>query len=163
MKKWMTRITCIGLLMFVLAGCGKNTESADGMSGSCEDILQKVYDTADLDDSFRESLQYYETGELSADNCEYMLGTTDISYSDSVYSVPMMSSVPYQCVILRLSEGEDVTAAKETLSQNADPAKWICVVAESVAVENVGDVVLAVMGDTDTVDAVKNAFLALGE
>ena len=57
MKKWMTRITCIGLLMFVLAGCGKTTESADGMSGSCEDILQKVYDTADLDDSFRESMR----------------------------------------------------------------------------------------------------------
>ena len=163
MKKWMTRIACIGFLMFVLAGCGKNTENADGLSGSCEEILQKVYDTADLDTSFRDSLQYYETGALSADNCAYMLGTTDVSYSDSVYSVPMMSSVPYQCVILRLSEGEDVTAVKETLSQNADPAKWICVEAESVAVENVGDVVLAVMGDTDIVDAVKNAFLALGE
>lgn len=163
MKKWMTRIACIGFLMFVLAGCGKNTESTDGLSGSCEEILQKVYDTADLDASFRDSLQYYETGALSADNCEYMLGTTDVSYSDSVYSVPMMSSVPYQCVILRLSEGEDVTAVKETLSQNANPAKWICVEAESIAVENVGDVVLAVMGDTDIVDAVKNAFLALGE
>ncbi len=163
MKKWMTRIACIGFLMFVLAGCGKNTENADGLSGSCEEILQKVYDTADLDTSFRDSLQYYETGALSADNCEYMLGTTDVSYSDSVYSVPMMSSVPYQCVILRLSEGEDAAAVKETLSQNADPAKWICVEAESVAVENVGDVVLAVMGDTDIVDAVKNAFLALGE
>ena len=163
MKKWITRIACIGFLMFVLAGCGKNTENADGLSGSCEEILQKVYDTADLDTSFRDSLQYYETGALSADNCEYMLGTTDVSYSDSVYSVPMMSSVPYQCVILRLSEGEDAATVKETLSQNADPAKWICVVAESVAVENVGDVVLAVMGDTDIVDAVKNAFLALGE
>lgn len=163
MRKWMTSVACICLMMVLFAGCGKDTESAQGLSGSCEDILQKVYDTADLDDSFRDSLQYYETGALNADNCEYMIGTTDVSYSDSVYSVPMMSSVPYQCVILRLSEGEDAAAAKETLSQNADPAKWICVEAESVAVENVGDVVLAVMGDTDIVDAVKNAFLALGE
>ena len=52
----------------------------------------------------------------------------------------MMSSIAYQCVLLRVSEDQDIEAAKKLLEENADPAKWICVEAESVVVENVGDV-----------------------
>ena len=64
---------------------------------------------------------------------------------------------------LRLPEGADVEAAKQTISDNADPRKWICVEAESVVVENVGEVILFVMGDTNTTNAIRSAFLALGE
>ena len=53
--------------------------------------------------------------------------------------------------------------AKTTIKDHADPRKWICVEAESVVVENVGDVILFVMADTDTANAIRNTFLALGE
>ena len=43
--------------------------------------------------------------------------------------------------------------AKKLLEENADPAKWICVEAESVVVENVGDVILFIMADKDVADA----------
>ena len=92
---------------------------------------------------------------------EYILGTTEIDYTDSVYSAPMMSSIAYQCVLLRVSEDQDIEAAKKLLEENADPAKWICVEAESVVVENVGDVILFIMADKDVADAAKEAFLAL--
>ena len=46
---------------------------------------------------------------------------------------------------------------------NANPAKWICVEAESVAVESIGDVILYVMGFDEDVSAIKDAFLALDE
>lgn len=42
-------------------------------------------------------------------------------------------------------------------------AKWICVEAESVAVESIGDVILYVMGFDEDVSAIKDAFLALDE
>ena len=92
---------------------------------------------------------------------EYILGTTEIDYTDSVYSAPMMSSIAYQCVLLRVSEDQDIEAAKKLLEENADPAKWICVEAESVVVENVGNVILFIMADKDVADAAKEAFLAL--
>lgn len=74
---------------------------------------------------------------------------------------PVMSSIAYQCVLLRVSEDQDIEAAKKLLEENADPAKWICVEAESVVVENVGDVILFIMADKDVADAAKEAFLAL--
>ena len=67
----------------------------------------------------------------------------------------------YQCVLLRVSEDQDIEAAKKLLEENADPAKWICVEAESVVVENVGDVILFIMADKDVADAAKEAFLTL--
>ena len=66
-------------------------------------------------------------------------------------------------MILRVAEGEDVEAAKKLLMDNANPRKWVCVEAESVVVENVGDVILYIMADQATADAVKASFLALGE
>ena len=52
---------------------------------------------------------------------------------------------------------------KKLLMDNANPRKWVCVEAESVVVENVGDVILYIMADQATADAVKASFLALGE
>ena len=43
-------------------------------------------------------------------------------YTDYVYSAPMMSSIAYQCVLLRVSEDQDIETAKKLLEENADPA-----------------------------------------
>ena len=66
-------------------------------------------------------------------------------------------------VVLRVPDGTDVPKAKQTLLDNANPAKWICVEAESVAVESIEDVILYVMGFDEDVSAIKDAFLALDE
>ena len=54
-------------------------------------------------------------------------------------------------------------AAKQTLLAAADPKKWICVEAESIQVENVGDVVMVIMANEETANAMVAAFKALGE
>ena len=152
-------------ISFSFAACGKTTasEEAEALSGSCIDILNKVYETADLDASMRDAMQDYEMTTIDADMEEYVLGTDEITYTDSAYSAPMMTSVAYQCVVLRVPDGTDVPKAKQTLLDNANPAKWICVEAESVAVESIGDVILYVMGFDEDVSAIKDAFLALDE
>ena len=151
------------MMTALVTGCGKTKQQAASLEGNCEEILNRVYETADLDSGLREAMQYYETIAIDESSEEYILGTTDVDYTDSVYSAPMMSSVAYQCVILRLDANGDVEAAKQQLLDNADPRKWICGEAESVVVEKVGDVVLYVMADTKTADAIKSAFLALNE
>ena len=168
----------IGMLLATMAlsftACGTNTgnnDTIDGkvedgtaephLEGNCADILQEIYDTATTEDDFFGYTDDYENVEITDDMEEYVLGTTDISFTDSVYSAPMMSSIAYQCVVLRVSEDQDVEQAKQLLEQNADPRKWVCVEAESVTVENVGDVILFIMADQDVADAAKEAFLAL--
>ncbi len=110
----------------------------------------------------RDAMQDYEMTTIDADMEEYVLGTDEITYTDSAYSAPMMTSVAYQCVVLRAGRNR-CAEGKQTLLDNANPAKWICVEAESVAVESIGDVILYVMGFDEDVSAIKDAFLALDE
>lgn len=151
----------ITMTVFMLTGCG--TEKTPKLEGSCVEIMEQVYGSAELEESFREAMAYYETNTVSDDMEEYVLGTDELDYIDSAYSAPLMSAQAYQCVIVRLEPDEDVLKAKQMLLDHADPRKWICVEAESVVVENVGDVILYVMADQATADALKTAFLALGE
>jgi hypothetical protein len=106
-------------------------------------------------------MAYFDTVSITEDMAEYLIGTDEVAYTDSVCSMPMMSSVAYQCILLRLSEDQDVTEAKQLIKENANPEKWICVEAESVVVENIGNVVLFVMGDGKTTAALREAFFAL--
>ena len=132
-------------------------DTSANLEGSCADILDEIYKTAKTDDDYFSYTDDFENVEITEAEEEYILGTTEIDYTDSVYSAPMMSSIAYQWV----SEDQDIEAAKKLLEENADPAKWICVEAESVVVENVGDVILFIMADKDVADAAKEAFLAL--
>ena len=50
---------------------------------------------------------------------------------------------------------------KKQIKENANPRKWICVEAEEVVVENVGNVVLFLMADKEEATPIKEAFLNL--
>ncbi len=161
MKKIMT-LLLLGTMCIGMLGCGSTKqEETVTLDETCVEILDKVYENAELTQDFRDSLAYFEKTEIPLENAEYILGTTEIPYEDSVYSAPMMSSVAYQCIVLRVDDGMGVEEAKQLLEQHTDPAKWVCVEAESVVVENVGDVILYVMADNETAEALKTAFLAL--
>ena len=169
MKKILAILLAGVMLVGTMTACGGSSDNADAaanLEGTCIEILDQIYATAELDADFVDALQYYEKTTIPTDDAEmkaWMIGTSDVNFTDSVYSAPMMSSVAYQCILLRLEEGADVEAAKETLLASADPRKWVCVEAESVLVENVGDVVMFIMADEPMATAIKDAFLALAE
>lgn len=160
-KKWIVLSLIVTALLLI--SCGKADQKDTELVGSLEEIMNSLYENADLPQDFRDSLEYYSTGEIPAESAEYLIGTTDVAYDESYFSVPMMNVVPYQCILLRLPEGADVDEAKQTLMDHADPRKWICVEAESTIVENVGNVVLFIMGDSNVTNAMQSAFLALGK
>ena len=149
----------------LLVSCGKKDaeETSAKLVGPLSEVMDSLYENAELSQDFRDSLADYDSGEIPSESAEYLIGTTDVAYDESFYSMPLMNVVPYQCILLRLPEGTDMETAKQTLVDHADPRKWVCVEAESVIVENVGDVVLFVMADSQTANALQTAFLALGE
>ena len=149
----------------LLVSCGKKDaeETSSKLVGPLSEVMDSLYENAELSQDFRDSLADYDSGEIPSESAEYLIGTTDVAYDESFYSMPLMNVVPYQCILLRLPEATDMETAKQTLVDHADPRKWVCVEAESVIVENVGDVVLFVMADSQTANALQTAFLALGE
>lgn len=139
--------------------CGDGRENNDKLDGSLEDIMAGIYDSADLSEDFRAGLENFETFELTEDMEISILGTDEIDYAEAVVSMPMMSSIAYQCVLLRVAE-DDVDTIKQQINENADLNKWICVSAETMLIESRGNVIFFVMGENDTVYALNTAFQA---
>ena len=52
---------------------------------------------------------------------------------------------------------------KESLKENADPRKWLCVEAEEVVVESIDNTVLFLMASSQEANAIKDAFMSLAE
>lgn len=168
MKKVKICMTTLMLLFSAVfcCACGK----ADGgdaagngtIEGDLADVMAQIYEGVNVDAETKEAMQGYVTDTLTADNEQAILGVEGVSYTEGVYSIPMISSIAYQCVLIRVSP-DDVENVKTMLKENADVNKWVCVSAETVLVENVGDVVLFIMCDKDTAYAVSESFQALGK
>lgn len=159
MKK--KKVIFIGLFILLaglgLCACGDKKESSDNLEGALTDIMTTLYANAELDPGFRESLDGYETIAITDDLESYILGTDEITYTEGVVSMPQMSSMAYQCVLLRVDEA-DVEAAKQLLKDNADPDKWVCVSAETTLIESRGNVIFFIMSGKNEAYAMNTAF-----
>lgn len=150
-------LSILTAVLILCTACGLGGQTSDKPEGSLSDIMTGIYENADLSEDFREGLNNFETLELTDDFEMSVLGTDEISYTEGVVSMPMMSSVAYQCVLLRVPE-DDVETVKQQIKDNADLNKWVCVSAETMLVESRGDVIFFVMGDNDVAYALNSAF-----
>ncbi|MCH5256443.1 MAG: hypothetical protein J1D87_04080 [Lachnospiraceae bacterium] len=137
--------------------------AAETIEGDLQDIMKDIYAGLEgIDAERKETMQDYIIDVLTEDNEQAMLGTADIDYTEGIFSVPMISSIAYQCVLLRVNP-DDIEDIKQQLKDNADLNKWVCVSAETVLVENVGDLVLFIMSDKDVAYAVSTSFQSLNK
>lgn len=141
-------------------GCGSGKTDSGKLEGSLQDIMTSLYANAELDADFKEGLDSFEMVDLTDDIEVSILGTDEITYTEGVASVPMISSMAYQCVLLRVDEA-DVENAKQVLKDNANLDKWVCVSAETMLIESRGDVIFFIMSDKDTAAAMSSAFQKL--
>ena len=144
----MKKILRLSVILFVLVmgitACGKDEEKkeANKLDLSVEKIVDRVYDNIPDDD-----MPALITMEILDDNIEYYLGTKDIDYKKAIASEPLMSSNAWSVVIVELNDGADVEKTKKAIKDNVNPAKWICVDAEKVIVENRGNIIILIMMD----------------
>lgn len=158
------------ILLFSFAGCqslgaGSDKSGNDNLEGSLEDILAQIFETAQLDDQFRD---YVENGlfqtEITVENSSNYFNTEGIEFEAGLASEPMMQPSAYLLTLIRVKEGADVDKIKADIKDNADPMRWICVGVDpsSIYVDNVGDVIMLVMSD-QAGEALHEAFMALGK
>lgn len=150
------------------ADVGNGTDAAAdsgavSVEGDLQDIIAEIYAGLEgVDSETKEAIEGYISDILTEENEQALLGTSGIDYIEGIYSVPLMSSIAYQCVLLRVNP-DDVENIKQQLKDNADLNKWVCVSAETMLVENVGDLVLFIMSEKDVAYAVSASFQALAK
>ena len=62
---------------------------------------------------------------------------------------PMMGSMAFSMVMVRVAEGADSKAVAESMKSGIDTRKWICVEANDLLVTGYGDVVMLIMLNTE--------------
>lgn len=160
------------IMIFSLAACnGSNSNPAGNdnvnknLEGSLEDILNKIYDTAQVDDNFKD---YIKNGlmitPINPDNIKYHLGLDELEYEEAIASEPMIQPGAYSLCLVRAGEGADIEKIKADIKENVDPFKWVCVGVDpkNVIVDSIGDVIFLVMSN-DQAKPLHDAFTALGK
>ncbi len=78
----------------------------------------------------------------------------------ALVSEAAINALAHSVVLVELPTEADAVAAAAAMKANADPAKWICVEAESVQTTSKGRLALLVMSSQDTADAIVTNFNA---
>ena len=128
------------LMVLTLSACGnKNVE------GSLDEIVNKL--VADVDDEMKSRLENHE---ITAENINQYVGTSDIKFTEGLAQEHMTGSVAYSVVLLRV-EDSDVESVKTKIKENIDPRKWICVGVEpeNVIIKNKGNLVIAIVVENE--------------
>ena len=131
----------LGLLIFgslFLTGC---TTKEQNIEGSLEDIMTKLYEGIN-EDELPMALTNFE---ITNENVENYLGTSDIEFESALASESMVGSIAHSIILIRAKDGQDIEALKKKIEENINPSKWICVTAENVVVKNKGNLILVIM------------------
>ena len=148
-----------------MTACGSKEEPAkDTVAPVFEESLETIY--SELcekveDEETKEFIKGFGVGEITADSVTYYIGSEDVDYKEAIFAEPMMSSVAFSICLVRVNEGADMEEQKALIKDNVDPVKWLCVQADTVLTENIGDVILLVMTDEARANMIVDAFKAL--
>lgn len=158
MKKALLVFTAV-VLIFTLSACGDSANQATEVSGTLEELIEKIYAESATD--FSEVATALT--EINAENIEYYLGTTDIDYQEALASEPMMSAIAHSIVLVRVNEGADIEATKAKIKNKVDGNKWICVGVEDkdIIVDSIDNLLILIM-DNESKDF-HDSFLKLAE
>ena len=151
LKKLSIFIILLGGL-FLFTGCGNNS-----VEGSLEDIMTQIY--ADIPEDQRPMM--LGNMEVTSENVEGFLGTTEIEYEEALASESMVGAIAHSVVLVRAKEGADIEAVKTTIKENVNPRKWVCVGVEKddVIIKNKGDLIIVIIvEDTQTREKLEKGF-----
>ena len=161
MKKIFAMLLAV-VMMLSMVACGGNasapatepttapTEAVKHVEGTMEELLNKVVEIEPVE--FMGMTMPLDLTDTSEDGLWMLNDNTGLKNADNITDAavfgPMMGSIAYSMVMVRVAEGADVAAVAEEMKTGIDPRKWICVEADDLQVVSYGDVVMLIMVET---------------
>ena len=156
MMKKISLLIAVLFTALLLVGCGETKEK--NVEGTLEEIFTKLY--ADFKEDELPMLSQTDplgrtedmTDEEYSDFIKYYIGSDKLKVKEALASEPMMTSVAYSVVLVRMEKGADIEAAKTEIKENINPRKWMCVEVpeEDVIVKSKGDLIILIMVENET-------------
>ena len=130
---------------------GSNDASVDLSGKTTAEIISMIYEKKPVD----LSLDTVTLDLSDAGTVKFMAG---LSSTDGIKEIsvsePMMGSQAYSMVLARVSDSANSASVAQTMKDNINPRKWICVEADDIKAASKGDLALFFMVDSEFADTV---------
>lgn len=137
----------IAVSLLLISGCKKENNIT---KMSLKSILKSSTKGAQLPDNY--------ITKITKDNFEDYFGDADIDFKEAIVSEANINAIAYMIGIIRLNDNEDTQKAVDTLKKSVDPNRWICVVPDSVIIDNNQNVIIVIMDEKNNADTIHNNF-----
>ena len=155
MKKFVSIVLALSLVLS-LAACGgkkvEETQTAQSVAGTMEELLNKTIEQRPVE--FMGGVIPVDLTDSSEDGLWALKSYTGLDSAEKITEAaafePMMGSMAFSMVMVRVAEGADSKAVAEAMKSGIDTRKWICVEADDLKVAGFGDVVMLIMVNSDS-------------
>lgn len=137
----------LAVSLLLITGCKKENNIT---KMSLKSILKASTKGAQLPDNY--------ITKITKDNFDDYFGDADIDFKEAIVSEANINAIAYMIGIIRLNDNEDVQKAVDTLKKSVDPNRWICVVPDSVIIDNNQNVIIVIMDEKNNADTIHNNF-----
>ena len=156
MKKIVSVVLVLALVLSLAACGGKKAEETQApalsVEGTMEELLNKTIELRPVE--FMGGVIPVDLTDSSEDGLWAIKSYTGLDSAENITEAaafePMMGSLAFSMVLVRVAEGADAKAVAESMKSGIDTRKWICVEADDLKVAGFGDVVMLIMVNSDS-------------
>jgi len=156
MKKIVSVVLALAMVLSMAACGGKKTEETEtpalSVAGTMEELLNKTIEERPVE--FMGGVIPVDLTDSSEDGLWALKNYTGLEDAAKITEAaafePMMGSMAFSMVLVRLADGADSKAVAESMKSGIDTRKWICVEADDLKVAGFGDVVMLIMLNSDS-------------
>lgn len=148
------------ILLIVIAIVFNNKPKTNETIQTASDIkrmLKTIYN------NLSDTIPDLETKEISLKDKDLVKSLTGLDNTDDiktlVTSEPLMNAQALEVAVLKTTENANVEKMMQTMQENIDMNRWICVSAEKMYLVSSGDVIFMVMADSDWAQSIYDEFL----
>lgn len=151
MKKLIALLLTLVMVAAMAAGCGNDAASAKTpLEGTMEENANKIIEKNPVE--FMGGIMPVDLTDTSEDGLWAITYNTGLSSAEKIKDIavyePMMGSIAFSMVLVRLNDAADAKTVAQEMSDNIDTRKWICVEANEKIVVGYSDVVMLIMLDS---------------
>ena len=156
MKKFVSVVLALAMVLSLAACGGKKTEETQApelsVAGTMEELLNKTIEQRPVE--FMGGVIPVDLTDSTEDGLWAIKSYTGLDSAEKITEAaafePMMGSMAFSMVLVRLAEGADSKTVAESMKSGIDTRKWICVEADDLKVAGFGDVVMLIMVNSDS-------------
>ena len=149
-------LVTVAAVLLLSASCGKKaTNTQKGPEGSLPDIIEKIYTKKDMGEMALATITQEMMDFTDPEVLKMYTGTDDTSaIKEIAVSEAMVGAIPYSLVLARVNDESKATEVAQTMFDNIDTRKWLCVEADDLKVAVCGDAVMLIMVGSQYTDTV---------